>query len=143
MCESLGFSEVKTYIASGNVLFSSTDARKAVKETLESKLADYAGKEVSVVLRTPAELKAVLQNNPFDDREPRYTVATFINGRLPKDALSNVVGQVDEEVRAGKSEIYVYYGSGMSRSKLRIPAVSGGTARNMNTIRKMVELASI
>ena len=45
-------------------------------------------------------------------------------------------------MRLGEREIYVYYGSGMARSKLRIPAAADGTTRNMNTIRKMAELAS-
>ncbi len=42
----------------------------------------------------------------------------------------------------GKQQIYVYYRSGMERSMLRIPVAQDGTARNMNTIRKMAELAS-
>lgn len=143
MCESLGFTEVKTYIASGNVVFSSKHSRQAVKAALESRLAAYAGKKVPVFVRTAAELEAVLHNNPFGDRDPRFTVAIMVDEKLPKDALADVAGQADdEELRIGKEEIYVYYGSGMARSKLRIPAASRGTARNMNTIRKMVELAS-
>jgi uncharacterized protein (DUF1697 family) len=47
-----------------------------------------------------------------------------------------------EEVRLGKREIYVHYGSGMARSKLRIPAAAAGTARNMNTVAKLAELGA-
>ena len=42
----------------------------------------------------------------------------------------------------GKREIFVHYGSGIGRSKLRIPAAKTGTMRNMNTIAKLAELAA-
>jgi uncharacterized protein (DUF1697 family) len=48
----------------------------------------------------------------------------------------------DEEIRLGAREIYVYYGSGMGKSKLKIPAAKSGTARNMNTVAKLAEMAS-
>jgi uncharacterized protein (DUF1697 family) len=42
----------------------------------------------------------------------------------------------------GDREIFVHYGNGMGRSKLRIPAARLGTARNMNTVAKLAEIAS-
>ena len=45
-------------------------------------------------------------------------------------------------MRLGKREIYVAYGAGMGRSKLKIPAAAKGTARNINTIVKLAELAA-
>ncbi|MBV8474166.1 MAG: hypothetical protein JO234_12180, partial [Hyphomicrobiales bacterium] len=51
-------------------------------------------------------------------------------------------GRTDEEVRLGKREIYVAYGAGIARSKLKIPAAANGTARNINTIAKLAELAA-
>jgi uncharacterized protein (DUF1697 family) len=45
-------------------------------------------------------------------------------------------------VRLGRREIYVRYGSGMGTSKLKIPAAKTGTARNMNTIAKLAEMAA-
>jgi uncharacterized protein (DUF1697 family) len=51
------------------------------------------------------------------------------------------VGKADEEMRLGAREIYVHYGAGMGRSKLKIPAAKHGTARNMNTIAKLVSMA--
>ncbi len=49
---------------------------------------------------------------------------------------------VNEEMRLGEREIFVHYPSGMGRSKLKIPAATYGTARNMNTIAKLAEMAS-
>jgi uncharacterized protein (DUF1697 family) len=62
--------------------------------------------------------------------------------RRLRDALKAAAGVGDEEMRLGVREIYVYYGSGMGRSKLKIPAAKHGTARNMNTVAKLAEIAA-
>ncbi len=141
MCEKLGFTKVQTYIASGNVLFESRMAPPRAKAELETRLLAYAGKRVGVMIRTAEELAAVLAANPFPDEEPKFTYAIFLDEPPPRDALEHAVGRQDEQMRLGKREIYVHYGSGMGRSKLRIPAAKSGTGRNMNTVAKLVELS--
>jgi len=142
MCIELGLADVQTYIASGNVVFTSDKPKQAVKTALEEKLRMYVGKPVGVFVRTSSELRMILSKNPFPDEDPKRTVAIFLDRKPPEDSISNVVGQIDEELGIGTQEIYVYYPSGMGHSKLRIPAANEGTARNMNTIRKMTELAA-
>jgi uncharacterized protein (DUF1697 family) len=142
MCVAAGFAAVKTYIASGNVVFSTKLSAAEAKAALEKRLQEYAGKPVGVIIRTADEMAAVLKANPFPKAPPSFTVAIFLDDSPPADALKHVKGQQDEEVRLGKREIYVAYGSGMGRSKLKIPAAAKGTARNINTIGKTVELAS-
>jgi len=139
MCESIGFSNVRTYIASGNVVFDSKLAEAKVKAKLERSLEVYAGKRVGVLVRTGAELAAVLSENPFLDAAPNRTVAIFLDARPAADVLSDVSGQQAEELAVGKREIYVHYGQGMAHSKLKIPGAIEGTARNMNTVAKLVE----
>ena len=142
MCNELGLADVQTYIASGNLTFGSDESKASIKTALEDKLRDYMGKDVGVVVRTASELRATLNENPFPDRDPKFTVAIFLDRKPPKDALEMVTGQNDEDMELGTREIYVYFGSGMGRSKLRIPAAKDGTTRNMNTIKKMVALSS-
>jgi uncharacterized protein (DUF1697 family) len=142
MCEKLGFTKVKTYIASGNVLFQSRKNEQAVRAALEAAMEKYAGKPVGVMVRTPEELKQVLADNPFPKAAPNHTVAIFLEGPPPADALRAVTGRADEEVALGRREIYVNYGDNMARSKLKIPAGKTGTARNMNTVAKLAELAA-
>ncbi len=142
MCAEIGLTNIQTYIASGNVAFESSATAKAVKAALEKKLAAYAGKPIGVIVRTATELRKILKNNPFSEREPSKTVAIFLNSKPPADALDQVTGVSDEKLCIGCREIYVYYGSGMGESRLRIPAAKEGTARNMNTIAKMVALTS-
>jgi uncharacterized protein (DUF1697 family) len=142
MCTDAGFSQVETYIASGNVVFESKAAASKVKAELEARLLAYFGKPFGVVVRTASEIAAVLKTNPFPKAEPDRIYAIFLDERPAKDALKHAVGQSDEEMRLGDREILVYYPSGMGRSKLRIPAAKMGTARNMNTVAKLAEMAS-
>jgi uncharacterized protein (DUF1697 family) len=142
MCCDAGFARVETYIASGNVVFDSKAAPSKVKADLEGRLRAYAGKPVSVVVRTASEMLAVLKANPFPKAEPKYTYAIFLDKPPPSDALAHVSEQQDEQMRLGEKEIFVHYGSGMGRSKLKIPAAKTGTARNMNTVAKLADIAS-
>jgi uncharacterized protein (DUF1697 family) len=142
MCIDAGFAHVQTYIASGNVLFESKAKPAAVKSALEQRLLAYAKKPVGVTLRTADEMAAVLEANPFPNAAPNRTVAIFLDTQPPRDALDAAVGVQGEDMQLGVREIYIHYGAGMATSKLRIPAAKLGTARNMNTIKKMSELAS-
>lgn len=141
LCGTCGLAGAQTYIASGNVIFTSRKSEKAVKAALEAALAAHAGKPVGVVVRTAAEMQQVLKNNPFPRAAPNRTVAIFLDKPPPKDTLRTVTGAADEEVRLGKREIYVHYGEDMAHSKLKIPAARAGTARNLNTVAKLAELA--
>jgi uncharacterized protein (DUF1697 family) len=142
MCRGAGFARVQTYIASGNVVFASTASPAKVKSELERRLRVYAGKPIGVVVRTASEMAAVLKANPFPRAAPNHTVAIFLDEPPPPDALEHAVGVRDEKMRLGAREIYVHYGSGMGKSKLKIPAAKTGTARNMNTVAKVAEMAS-
>ncbi|THD43842.1 MAG: DUF1697 domain-containing protein [Bradyrhizobium sp.] len=142
ICVAAGHSKVATYIASGNVVFESRATAQKVKSELETRLAKHTGKPVGVLLRTLEEMRAVLQANPFSDRPPAQTLAIFLDKASPADALSHATGQADEEMRLGLREIYVHYGAGMGRSKLKIPAAKLGTARNMNTVARLVAMAA-
>jgi uncharacterized protein (DUF1697 family) len=141
MCEAAGFAAVRTYIQSGNVVFEADRSAAKVKAALEKKLRAFAGKSVGVIVRTAAEMEAVLACNPFSKAPPNWTVAIFLDDPPSANALSSLRGQKDEEVHLGKREIYLSYGSGMARSKLKIPAGADGTARNLNTIAKLVALS--
>jgi uncharacterized protein (DUF1697 family) len=142
MCTDLGFTRVETYIASGNVVFVSKTSAAKVKSDLEARLLDYVGKRVGVLVRTAPEMQGVLARNPFHKAAPNYAYAIFLDEPPPHDALEAAVGVNDEEMRLGSREIYVHYPSGMGRSKLKIPAAKNGTARNMNTVAKLAEMAA-
>jgi uncharacterized protein (DUF1697 family) len=142
MCDELGFTSVRTYIASGNVVFASRKSEAAIKSALEKRLAAYAGKPAGVLVRSAAEMAEVSAKNPFPKAAPNRTMAVFLDEAPPKDTIASVRGRKDEEIKLGKREIYVHYGEGMAKSKLVIPAAKTGTARNMNTVATLAEMAA-
>jgi uncharacterized protein (DUF1697 family) len=142
MCDEAGFARVQTYIASGNAVFASRASPAKVKQALEARLLAYAGKPIRVMVRTAAEMAAVLAANPFPRAPPSKTVAIFLDQAPPPDALDHAAGAKGEEMRLGAREIYVHYPDGQGMSRLRIPAAQPGTARNMNTIAKLAQIAA-
>ena len=142
LCAEAGFAKVQTYIASGNVVFTCGKSETQVKAALEASLAEYAGKRIGVFVRTAAEMAGVSANNPFADAPSNRVMAFFLDAPPPRDTLDHVTGRKDERIALGTREIYVHYGEGMGTSKLKIPAAKLGTARNMNTVAKLAELAA-
>ena len=142
LCEKAGFRNVRTYIASGNVVAERDGSEAEAKAALEAELRAYAGKAIGVIVRTGAEMARVVALNPFPDRAANLTAAMFLDRAPPSNTLSEIKGQANEEVRLGAREIYVHYPDGMGRSKLRIPAARDGTARNMNTIAKLAAMTA-
>jgi uncharacterized protein (DUF1697 family) len=54
-----------------------------------------------------------------------------------------VTGLTNEQVRLGRRALFVLYPDGMAKTRLRIPSEARGTARNMNTIAKLAEMAAV
>ena len=131
LCEEAGFKKVKTYIASGNAIFTSPKSAKQVESVLEQKVEEYFGKPV------PA-----LKASPFHEMPGNKAAICFLDAPPPEDLFAGARHQTNEEAVAGKREIYLYYPDGAGQSKFVLPAARKGTARNMNTINKLVELAS-
>lgn len=83
LCEKAGFRNVRTYIASGNVVADRNGAETEAKAALEAELHSYAGKPVGVIVRTAAEMAEVVAHNPFPDRSASQTVAVFLDNAPP------------------------------------------------------------
>lgn len=141
MCDAAGFAQVRTYIASGNVVFRSDRTEDDVRGVLEARLHAYAGKKVGVVVRTASEMAHLVAGNPFAGLPGNRVVALFTDEPLPSDPLDGVAGLNNEQIRLGTRELIVFYPDGMATTKLRIPSEKHGTARNMNTVAKLAELA--
>jgi uncharacterized protein (DUF1697 family) len=139
--EELGLGSPRTFIASGNLLFTSNKSESALRTILERRIGKHMSAEVPVMIRTAKEMADVGAENPFPDLPGNKVYAIFLNGPPPADAIEQAKNVTDERLALGRREIYVAYPGGMGTSKLRIPAASSGTARNMNTVAKLAELA--
>lgn len=139
-CDQAGLAHARTYIASGNVVFTSRESEAAVKTRLESLLSTFAARKIDVLVRTLGEMEAVRAGNPFPDAAPNRLLVTFLDAPPPFDL--GISHQNGEQILASGREIYIHYGAGMGQSKLAIRAAREGTARNFNTISKLCELAA-
>ena len=140
MAEGLGFAHVRTFIASGNLLFDSELSEADVKAVLEAKLESFAGKAIPVLIRTAAELAAVHEADPFPDAHGSRHMVYFLDAAPSPDTVETARDQAGERIALGLREIYVDYGEGIRFTRLKMPATKVGTGRNMNTVAKLVTL---
>ncbi|TAG83930.1 MAG: DUF1697 domain-containing protein [Burkholderiales bacterium] len=142
ICERLKLEQVRTYIASGNVVFGSDLTESQIVLALEAALLKHMGKPVGVLVRNASELEAIVANNPFQDSPGNRVVALFMPTPPQPTEIAAATGRKDEQLALGCREIYIHYGAGMADSKLKIPAAARGTARNMNTVKKLAEMCA-
>ncbi len=142
ICEGLGFTDVKTYIQSGNVVFRSDEKETAAEKKLDEALGRKMGKPPGVMVRSRKELGDIVANAPFPDAKPSFLLVYFLPEKAPSDALEKMVAPDGEEAKLATREIYVHYPNGSGRSKLKLPALKSGTSRNLNTVRKLAEMAA-
>lgn len=140
MAEELGFARVRTFIASGNVLFDSPLPESGVKALLEARLAVYAGKRVPVLVRSAAELAAVVAADPFPDAHGSRHMVFFYDAAPSPDLIAQCRDVQGERLALGTRELYVDYGDGIRFTKLKIAGKADRTGRNMNTVRKLADL---
>ena len=138
--EVCGFTDCRTYIASGNLLFASDLPESEVKAALESRLLDWAGKPIHVFVRTGEELAAVVAANPFPDANGSRHMVFFYDAPPPSDLIEQCRDRQGERLALGARELHVDYGEGIRTSKLKIPGKTERTARNINTVRKLATM---
>jgi len=138
-----GLSRVRTYINSGNILFTSNRPEGELAVALEKELKGATGKEIRVVIRSAIELAEIVATNPFPDAVPSQVGVLLVFGPVRKEIVKEFVTPGKETVVAGKREVYIHYPDGMGRSKLKGPALlRDGTMRNINTLTKLAGLAA-
>ncbi|MCL6699202.1 DUF1697 domain-containing protein [Sphingomonas sp. NSE70-1] len=138
--EACGFDKVRTFINSGNLLFASDLAEATVQERIKERLVAYFGKPTPVFVRSAREMAEAGRQNPFSDDKPSRVMAHFIAENSAQSMIDEARDVVGERMALGPRLIYVSYGEGIGQSKLKLPAVKQGTARNMNSVAKIAEL---
>ena len=149
--ESIGLSDVRTLLQSGNVVFRSSlkDRERLVKritQELERRLELHA----DVIVRTLAELADIVERGPVlsPHADPSKLLVMFLSG-VPDAAAQAALGKWHkgpEMLEMRGPEIYLYYPEGVGRSKLSGAVIenklnTSGTARNWNTLQKLLETA--
>jgi uncharacterized protein (DUF1697 family) len=147
--ETLGHANVVTYIQSGNVVFTSAAKPAKIAADITGAIAGEFGLTVPVIVRSRTELRRVLTSNPYLDTGvgPSKLHVTFLADRPTKAAIATLDpdrSPPDEFAVVGR-EIFMLLANGMGRTKLTIDWFerglgTRGTARNWNTVNKLVDL---
>ena len=142
----LGFSDAKTLLNSGNVVFSSDRRSDATLEKLfETETEKKFKVKAEFFVRTTQEMKAIVSANPFakEAREaPNRLLVVFLKDAVTaKDAAAvQAANKGPEAIKAGGKNLYVFYAGGIADSKLKLPWI--GSGRNWNTVLKLIALLS-
>ena len=149
--ESFGFEQVKTYIASGNVLFDTAEANADVIRGTEEGLRAALGYDVRVILRTIAEIEGIIKMDPFKDVAPAEHVRLYVTflSEEPRSTLKlpyeSSAGEFQILQRKGRDVFSAVFLSEMSRSVDGMTFIekefgTSSTTRNWNTVRKIAAL---
>lgn len=144
-----GYTNVRTYIQSGNALVDSNKNPHEIEEDVHRLIKKHIGAELAVVVRSAAELQKVLDENPFGKG---YDIArvffTLFQSALAAAKVHELLAQDygEEELAITKRAAYLYIPGSAARSKLSNNFLEkkigvAATTRNFNTLSKLIELA--
>jgi len=155
VAESLGHTEVATYIQSGNLVFTGYDTSlSSLAGMLEQQIADSLGVRPAVVVLSRADLAQVIADNPFpQETNPKFLHAVFRDQEMTPDALADIAaarqaakakGSPDEAVVVGQT-LFLHTPGGIGRSELsaqlaRFSSQAVGTARNWATVTRLLAM---
>lgn len=147
----IGGTDVRTHLQSGNAVFTHDEREpRRLEDALRQALADELGLTITCMVRTAADLRRVVESNPFDMagvNGSRFLVV-FLAGPVPRDRVAALDPSVyaPDELRAGEREIYAHFPDSIRDSKLAARLTDRGlgvaaTARNWNTVTKLLEIS--
>ncbi len=150
--ESLKLEDARTYVQSGNVLFRTKDKNSPqLAKKIQGAIGKKFGCRPEVILRTTEEMRRAIAASPFarrKDLDPSKLLVTFLAAEPPQEALAAIetLKSHPEEIHLKGREMYIYFPNGIGTSKLPWSQVEKhlkvtGTARNWNSVMKMLEIA--
>lgn len=142
---------VSTYIASGNILCDLTGDAAEVSAEVRALITEHFGVDTPVIVRTHEQLVAALRENPFPDAPLDKTLhVMFLASDAAPDAVAALMPRLlpGERVALVERDLWIDYGRGgagatkLSKSVLDRALGTAGTARNLNTLRRLIELTA-
>jgi uncharacterized protein (DUF1697 family) len=147
---SLGYDDAVTHLQSGNIVVATRKQPAGLKRELERQIAAELGLETEVFVRTRDELAEVVDRDPLGDvaDNPSRYLVSFLSGPPARAFVKELAGLdiAPEQVAVHGREIYSWHPNGIHDSKLarllgKQPGGVSATARNWNTVTKLLELA--
>lgn len=152
LVEGLGYREVRTLLASGNLVFTGAPIRTVeIERRLESETVRKLGLRTAFIVRTAQELSACREHNPFSresERDPSHLVVVFLRDEPTRAAWASLQAAIPgpEVVRGWGKHAFVYYAGGIGNSRLTGALIDRklgtvGTGRNWTTVGKVASAA--
>lgn len=148
MASDCGFTDVATYIQSGNVVLRSADSATDVAASLRSAIAAAGGVDPAIAMRTRAQLSTVIDANPYvgrSDDETQLHVTFAVEGARFTEPALDPDAFAPEAFTVRSREAYLYLPNGMGRSKLAVELAKvrpqDGTTRNWRTTKRLLAMA--
>ena len=149
---SLKLEDPRTYVQSGNVIFRTKEKNSAaLAKKIQDAIERSFGFRPEVILRTAAEMRSAIAANPFAGRKdvpPNKLLLTFLAAEPGPGARATLLSlkKHPEELHLNGRELYIYFPNGAGQTKLPWSQLeklfkTTGTARNWNTVTKMLEIA--
>lgn len=140
--ENLGFSDVRTLLQSGNVVFTASSS-STLERRCQAEFSKCFGFSSEFVVRSAAEIAKIVASNPFPKQakeDPGHLLVMFLKEHASASDLAAFLKKHSgpEAIKVNGKGLYIYYPNGVGRSKLKIPF--NGTARNWNTVLKVEAL---
>src|SRR5262249_20930465 len=149
LLEGLGFGDVRTYLQSGNAVFTASGSEARVGDAVVAGITEELGITVGVCVRTAAEIAGVLAANPFPAaaREPKSVHVVFLGAPPPAERWARLdPGRfAPEEAAVVGREVYLHLPNGLGTSKLAsaaLRALPDGTARNWQTVNALAAMSA-
>ena len=152
MYEDLHFTNIQTYIQSGNVIFQSIQSEpKDLGQRISNKLMKKFGFEIPVIVLDTVELKEIVERNPFRSDKTKdisHLHVTFLSsnpGRIDNTPIFQKKAK-DEEFAITEDTVYLYCPNGYGRTKLTNTFFEnklkiGATTRNWKTTIELLRIA--
>ena len=150
---SIGFSNIETYIQSGNVIFDTgSESKIEIKSRVEKAIGEKYKFYVPVEIRTHHEIAEIIENNPFGPvdlvEDGTKVLVTFLSSKPADDKISGINKYVvtPEKLVVVEKEVYLYCPNGYGKSKLSNTFIEkklgiGATTRNWKTVHKLHDLS--
>lgn len=148
-CADAGLGSVQTYIQSGNLVLDYKGESNSLAANISRLISDRFGIEIDVIAFESTELAEASQKYPFRYGEPKFAFVMFLDRTPDSKAISELLSleKGEDEIQVDGKLVFTHYPNGVSGAKLqaaKIEKILGavGTARNMRTIRKLIEMSS-
>lgn len=148
VAQALGWRRPSTYLRTGNLLFEAEGRSEDLSVQLREAIATGLGLDIAVVIRSKAELSALLAAHPFADGDPAKTVIACCDRPVSVEGAARLTALLagNEQVAVAGADIFAAFPGGQGRSKLalgmaRAVRPAEVTARNLLTIARLIELA--